>query len=150
MSSFWKSRRPGRSGHTASGPSTTAGVDGLLDAARASGTPRELAREDEALMLFPRAHLARTTASGGAMGAARSTRWGLQALVATGGVVAVMSSGIAFAASGHAPWSHSPAPSASAGRHGSATTASTASTATVPTSGGTTDPGTDPATDPAT
>src|SRR4051794_38869482 len=157
MSTLWNRLRQGSRGRPPHrGTPTTPQVDRLLDAARATGTPRELAHEDETVMLFHRARPTRAAAGGAETEAARPTRRGLQALVATGGVVAVMSSGIAFAASGHAPWSHSPAPSASAGRHGSATTAgpastaSTASTATVPTSGGTTDPGTDPATDPVT
>lgn len=119
MSTRWRILHPGRRGPTThGGTSTTPDVDRLLDAARATGSPRELAREDETVMLFHRAHLAQTTTSGARLEPAGSTRRGLQALVATGGVVAVMSSGIAFAASGHAPWVHAPTPTASAGRHG--------------------------------
>src|SRR3954453_5362874 len=145
MSTLWNDLRHGHRGQPPHrGSSTTPPVDRLLQAARATGTPRDLAHEDETVLLFHRAHLTHATTAAFADEAARPARRGLQALVATGGVVAVMSSGIAFAASGHPPWSHSPAPIASAGRHGSATTAgpastaSTASTATVPTSGGTT------------
>ena len=74
------------------------------------------------------------------MAATRSTRRGVQALVATGGVVAVMSSGIAFAASGHAPWS--PAPASSAGQHGALASDESPSSpeSTAPTSGPTTAP----------
>src|SRR5690242_7436578 len=117
MSTFWKLLHPGRRGRpSGDARPTTPDVDRVLDAARAAGTPRELAREDDTVMIFHRAHLAHV--AGGDEVAAGSPRRALQALVATGGVVAVMSTGIAVAASGHAPWSHTPGPAASAGRHG--------------------------------
>ena len=88
------------------GPSTSPRVDRLLDSARAPGTSRELAREDEATMLFHRAHLDRvhSTRRESPM-SAPSPRAGLKAAIAAAGVVALMSTGAAFAASGHAPWS---------------------------------------------
>src|SRR3954449_5624918 len=138
MSTLWNLLRQGHRGRPPHrGTPTNPQVDRLLDAARATGTPRELAHEDETVMLFHRARPTRAAAGGAETEAARPTRRGLQALVATGGVVAVMSSGIAFAASGHAPWSHSPAPSASAARHGTVTSHDSPSSpdSTAPSSG---------------
>jgi hypothetical protein len=44
----------------------------------------------------------------------RSSRTGLKAMVASAGAVALMSTGVAFAASGHAPWSAAGSPSQAA------------------------------------
>src|SRR4051795_3939461 len=141
MSTLWNVLRHGHRGQPPHrGSSTTPPVDRLLQAARATGTPRELAHEDETVLLFHRAHLTHATTAAFADEAARPARRGLQALVATGGVGAGMSSGIAFAASGPPPWSHSTAPIASAGRHGSTTADDSTSTGTEPTIGSTTDP----------
>ena len=43
------------------------------------------------------------------MSVARSARTGLKAAIAAAGAVGLLSTGVAFAASGHAPWSASPA-----------------------------------------
>jgi hypothetical protein len=78
----------------------------LLDSARAPGTFRELTHEDEATLHFHRAHLERvhTTREAAAM-PHTSPRTGLKAAIACAGAVALMSTGAAVAASGHAPWS---------------------------------------------
>ena len=86
-------------------------VDRLLEAARAPGGPRELGREDAAVAMF---HAARLEAAGGggaaAQMAARSARrTGLKAAIIAAGAVLVTTSGIAFAASGHAPFVPGPA-----------------------------------------
>src|SRR4051812_46620618 len=105
--SAWKRIRAHR--HEASldgGRSTPPRVDRLLDSARAPGMSRELTREDEATLHFHRAHLERvhTTREATRM-PTPSSRAGLKAAIASAAVVALMSTGAAFAASGHAPWS---------------------------------------------
>lgn len=107
---------------------TASKVARLLDDARAPGTPRELAREEDALLVFHQANAARAAGTGVA---ARSTRRGLRALVATGGVVVVTSSGLAFAATGHAPWSQPSAPAPSVGQHSGDTEGPTPSSSTT-------------------
>src|SRR5215218_3584896 len=104
--SAWNRSSAHREGDLGGDRSTTPRVDRLLDSARAPGTARELAREDEATMLFHRAHLDRvhSTRRDSPM-SVPSPRAGLKAAVAAAGVVALMSTGVAFAASSHAPWS---------------------------------------------
>jgi hypothetical protein len=105
--SAWKNLRVHRrEDDLAGGRSTSPRVDRLLDSARAPGTSRELAREDDAAMLFHRAHLERvhTTREETSM-PKPSPRAGLKAAIASAGVVALMSTGAAFATSGHTPWS---------------------------------------------
>jgi hypothetical protein len=105
--SAWKMHRAHRrEGDLAGGRSTPPRVERLLEAARAPGTSRELASEDAAMMHFHRAHLERvhTTRDESRM-SKPSPRAGLKAAIASAGVVALMSTGVAFAASGHAPWS---------------------------------------------
>lgn len=86
-------------------------VERLLDAARAPASPRELAGEHAAVDLFARARLVNfATPEGNEMQVARSARTGLKAAVAAAGAVGLLSTGVAFAASGgHAPWSHAQA-----------------------------------------
>src|SRR4051812_21617427 len=76
----------------------------LLEAARAPASPRELAGEREAIDLFARAHLAASSAPRrDDRVTARSGRTGLKAAVAAVGAVGLLSSGVAFAATGHVP-----------------------------------------------
>src|SRR3954447_17712153 len=104
--SAWKSiRTHRREGDLGGGRSTPPRVDRLLDAARAPGSSRELNREDDATVHFHRAHLERVTTTREATMPPHSPRAGLKAAIASAGVVALMSTGAAFAASGHAPWS---------------------------------------------
>src|SRR4051812_2935087 len=105
--SAWKMvRAHRREGDLGGERSTPPRVDRLLDAARAPGTSSELAREDEATMHFHRAHLERVhTARAESSMSTPSRRAGLKAALASAAVVALMSTGAAFAASGHAPWS---------------------------------------------
>jgi hypothetical protein len=87
-------------------PTSHPRVERLLDSARAPGTPREVAREDEAVRHFHAAHLDRVHSTRRDVPmSAPSPRAGLKAAFAAAGVVALMSTGVAFAASGHAPWS---------------------------------------------
>jgi hypothetical protein len=89
-------------------------IERLLDAARAPAGPRELAGEHAAIDLFARARLVDITAAGREdMKATRSARTGLKAAVAAAGAVGLLSTGVAFAASGHAPWSQLSAASGS-------------------------------------
>ena len=89
-------------------------IERLLDAARAPAGPRELAGEHAAIDLFARARLVDITAAGREdMTATRSARTGLKAAVAAAGAVGLLSTGVAFAASGHAPWSQLSAASGS-------------------------------------
>jgi hypothetical protein len=79
-------------------------IERLLDAARAPASPRELAGEREAVDLFARARLDTASAPPREVGApTRSVRTGLKAALAAAGAVGVLSSGIAFAATGHVP-----------------------------------------------
>jgi hypothetical protein len=91
-------------------------IERLLDAASAPAGPRELAGEHAAVDLFHRAHLVSTstTPRRDEMSGTRSARTGLKAAVAAAGAVGLLSTGVAFAASGHAPWSHLGAGPASA------------------------------------
>jgi hypothetical protein len=91
-------------------------VTRVLDAARAPGTPRELAREETEVARFHRVRLAAATPRRDDMQTTRSARAGLKAMVASAGAVVLMSTGVAFAASGHAPWSSAGSPS-QAGDH---------------------------------
>ena len=63
MSTVWSRFRTRRRGQQPLDSASSPQVDRLLDSARAPATPPELAREDEAVMLFHRAHLDRATAS---------------------------------------------------------------------------------------
>lgn len=104
--SAWKMHRAHRrEGDLAGGRSTPPRVERLLEAARAPGTSRELASEDAAMMHFHRAHLERVHTTREEPMSKPSPRAGLKAAIASAGVVALMSTGAAFAASGHAPWS---------------------------------------------
>jgi hypothetical protein len=106
MSAWKQMRAHRREGDLDGGRSTPPRVDRLLDSARAPGTSRELAREDDATMLFHRAHLERVhTARRESTMPIASPRTGLKAAIASAGAVLLMSTGVAFAASGHAPWS---------------------------------------------
>jgi hypothetical protein len=107
MSAWKRIRAHGREGDLDGLRSTPPRVDRLLDSARAPGMFRELSREDEATLHFHRAHLERvhTTREAITMPPKPSSRAGLKAAIASAGVVALMSTGVAFAASGHAPWS---------------------------------------------
>jgi hypothetical protein len=90
-------------------------IERLLDAARAPAGPRELAGEQAAVDLFARARLlSSTTPRRDETNVTRSARTGLKAAVAAAGAVGLLSTGVAFAASGHAPWSNlSAAPASS-------------------------------------
>jgi hypothetical protein len=105
--SAWKNPRVHRRGDSpGGGRSTSPRVDRLLESARAPGTSRELANEDDATMHFHRAHLERVHSTREEPFMPKpSPRAGLKAAVASVGVVVLMSTGVAFAASGHAPWS---------------------------------------------
>lgn len=78
-------------------------VERLLDSLCAPATSQDLDREDEALAAFHRARLASPTPlRSNEMSPART---GLKAALAAGGVAALLTTGAAFAAGGHAPWS---------------------------------------------
>jgi hypothetical protein len=79
-------------------------IERLLDAARAPASPRELAGEREAVDVFARARLSASSAPRrDDLVTARSARTGLKAAVAAAGAVGLLSSGVAFAATGHVP-----------------------------------------------
>jgi hypothetical protein len=81
-------------------------IERLLDAARAPASPRELAGEREAVDLFARARLVSASVPAReAPVATRSARTGLKAVVAAAGAVGLLSSGVAFASTGHVPFS---------------------------------------------
>src|SRR5215212_3258757 len=81
-------------------------IERLLDAAGAPAVPRELAGEHAAVDLFARARLmSSTTPPRDETSVTRSARTGLKAAVAAAAAVGLLSTGAAFAASGHAPWS---------------------------------------------
>src|SRR3954470_7595450 len=104
MSTIWNRFRARRRGQQPVGTASRQ-VDKLLGSARAPATPPELAREDEAVMLFHRAHLDRASASRRHdTRAARSLRTGAKAALASAGAVLLLSSGMAFAATGHGLW----------------------------------------------
>jgi hypothetical protein len=90
-------------------------IERLLDAARAPAGPRELAGEHAAVDLFHRAHLvsASTTPQGDEVSVTPSARTGLKAAVAAALAVGLMTTGAAFAASGHAPWADDAGPASS-------------------------------------
>jgi hypothetical protein len=102
MKTFRRQSDPGRD----AGPGRSQ-LDELVDAARASGTARELSREDHEVLLFQQAQRRREERD---RRPGRSPRRSLQAVVAAGGIVAVTTGGLAFAASGHPPWSQPTAP----------------------------------------
>lgn len=80
-------------------------IERLLDAARAPASPRELAGERAAVDLFARARLVdASTPRRNEPAARRSARTGLKAAIAAAGAVGVLSSGVAFAATGHVPF----------------------------------------------
>ena len=82
-------------------------VERLLDAARAPASPGELAGEHAAVDLFARARLVSSTwPARDETSVTRSARTGLKAAVAAAAAVGFLSTGVAFAASGHAPWSN--------------------------------------------
>src|SRR3954447_26051617 len=112
MSTVWSRFRTRRRGQQSLDGASSPQVDRLLDSARAPATPPELAREDEAVILFHRAHLDRATAPRrDDVRATPSARTGVKAAVVSAGAVLLLSSGVAFAATGHAPWQavHAPA-----------------------------------------
>jgi hypothetical protein len=81
-------------------------IERLLDAARAPARTRELAGERAAVDLFARARLLSSTPLlGDETNVTGSARAGLKAAVAAAAAVVLVSTGVAFAASGHAPWS---------------------------------------------
>ncbi|MFZ2017004.1 MAG: hypothetical protein WAV00_24565 [Nocardioides sp.] len=92
------------------------GVDRVLDSLRAPASRKELAREDHAPAEFHRARLVPPPTRSNAR-SPRAARTGLKAALASAAAVALCSTGAAFAATGHAPWSKAP---------GSASAASTA------------------------
>ena len=77
-------------------------IERLLDAASAPASPRELAGEHAAVDLFARARLVSAAAAAGPP--SRSPRAGLKAAAAAVAAVVAMSSGVAFAATGHVPF----------------------------------------------
>src|SRR3954464_3469178 len=114
MSTIWNRFRARRRGQQPVGTASRQ-VDKLLGSARAPATPPELTREDEAVMLFHRAHLDRSSAPRrDEMRATPSARTGIKAAAVSAGAVLLLSSGVAFAATGRAPWQ---APDAAAGAH---------------------------------
>jgi hypothetical protein len=76
-------------------------IERLLDAACAPASPRELAGEQAAVDLFARAHLVTSPV---ATASQRSSRAGFKAAAAGVLGVAVFSSGVSFAATGHVPF----------------------------------------------
>ncbi len=105
MSTVWSRFRTRRRGQQPLDTASSPQVDRLLDSARAPATPPELAREDEVVMLFHRAHLDRATAPRrDDVRPTPSARTGVKAAVVSAGAVLLLSSGVAFAASGHTPW----------------------------------------------
>jgi hypothetical protein len=76
-------------------------IERLLDAACAPASPRELAGEQAAVDLFARAHLVTSPAAAAGQ---RSSRAGFKAAAAGVLGVAVFSSGVSFAATGHVPF----------------------------------------------
>lgn len=81
-------------------------VERLLHAASAPASPRELAGEHAAVEAFHRAHLVSSAYPGrDDMRVTQTARTGLKAAIAAAGAVGLLSTGVAFAASGHAPWS---------------------------------------------
>src|SRR3954462_7296312 len=97
-------------------------IERLLDAARAPAGPRELAGERAAVDLFARARLeGAPTPLRDETTVTRPARTGLKAAVAAAGAVGLLSTGVAFAASGHAPWSNLSAAPASSTHAGEAT-----------------------------
>lgn len=108
-------------------------VDRVLDSLRAPASPRELAREDHAVAEFHRARLVPPTARSREL-TPRAARTGLKAALASAAAVALLSTGAAFAATGHAPWSHAPASaSAASSADHPASTRPTRPTHSVPT-----------------
>src|SRR4029079_12712027 len=97
-------------------------VDRLMDSLRAPASPRELAREDEAVAAFDRARLVAGIPARSTQSSPRAARTGLKAALASAGVVAALSTGAAFASGGHAPWSRGLAGDASS--HTAATSSS--------------------------
>ncbi len=81
-------------------------IERLLEAASGPASPRELAGEHAAADLFARARLVRAATA--AETPSRSPRTGLKAAVASVAAVVAMSSGVAFAASGHLPFVEKP------------------------------------------
>lgn len=101
----------------------------MLDDARSPGTPSELAREVDAVLLFNRAKADRAAGLFATVSAVdRPARRGIQAVIATAGVAVLTTGGLAVAASGHAPWSHPSPPAWSVSHHPSGTDGSEPST----------------------
>lgn len=90
-------------------------IERLLNAANAPASPRELAGEHAAVDAFHRARLVTLSSTPRSleMNSTRSARTGLKAAIAAAGAVGLLSTGVAFAASGHAPWSGAHAGAAS-------------------------------------
>ena len=80
-------------------------IERLLDAARAPASPRELAGEHEAVELFARARLVDVSAPARKPATAGSpARRGAKAALAAAAAVGLLSSGVAFATTGHVPF----------------------------------------------
>ena len=80
-------------------------IERLLDAARAPASPRELAGEHEAVELFARARLVDVSAPARKPATAGSpARRGVKAALAAAAAVGLLSSGVAFATTGHVPF----------------------------------------------
>ena len=80
-------------------------IERLLDAARAPASPRELAGEHEAVELFARARLVDVSAPVRKPATAGNpARRGVKAALAAAAAVGLLSSGVAFAATGHVPF----------------------------------------------
>jgi hypothetical protein len=77
-------------------------IERLLEVARAPASPRELAGEHAAVDLFARASLERAASE--SLPPAGSSGTGLKAAAASLAAVVAMSSGVAFAATGHVPF----------------------------------------------
>src|SRR3954451_8492437 len=98
-------------------------IERLLHAARTPGQPRELAGEQAAFDLFARARLVDSADpnrdDSRVTGPART---GLKAAFAAAGAVGLISTGAAFAASGHVPWTHAAVGPVAASTHAAAAT----------------------------
>jgi hypothetical protein len=117
MSTVWRGFRA--HGRRVAAPDVAAPsprVDRMLSSLRAPASPDELLREDDALTVFHRAHLARVHSPGSASPPPLAARRGLRAAFASAGVVALLSAGVAFAGV-HADLSHDSAPPGAGSTH---------------------------------
>ena len=107
----------GRRTPTSSPAAPSPRVDRVLDSLRAPASPRELAREDHAVAEFHRARLVAPPPARSNEMSPRGAHAGLKAALASAAAVALLSTGAAFAASGHAPWAQTPTSGAAASSH---------------------------------